>query len=417
MLGPAGRPSVTRRKIGYLPEHHRIPHHLTGNTALEYYGGLSNMPMREIRRLRPKLLEMVGLGRWGKTLVRKYSKGMSQRLGLAQAMLHDPDFLILDEPTDGVDPVGRAEIREVLGRFKSEGKTIFLNSHLLQEVELVCDRVAILGRGKLRRMDTVDAIRQHTSLEAVLTLRADESSVRRLLNGRTVLAAESVDPEHLRITVEAPDQPALDPWIDLLAPGRDQHRDGRPPATDARAGVSRSDHGRRQTARRGQRPMNRPDETLSGRAQRLVSRGVRFADSVAAHRPDHAGPVRRPGPLHAARRVGRPLSAQRIPQRPRIPQFLASQETAKTPTAARRIWSRLPESLRHRLHDVSPTNVNEQVDVLRDVRGEFNGMLNNKDLYDPKLWTPRSLTGEGRHLQERGWDNLSTKSSAASIAC
>jgi len=89
----------------------------------------------------------------------------------------------------------------------------------LQEVELVCDRVAILGRGKLRRMDTVDALRQHTSLEAVLTLRADESSVRRLLNGRTVLAAQSVDSDHLRITVEAADQPALDRWIDLLRQG------------------------------------------------------------------------------------------------------------------------------------------------------------------------------------------------------
>jgi ABC-2 type transport system ATP-binding protein len=219
MLGhPAGH-RATRRRIGYLPEHHRIPHHLNGNAALEYYGGLSNMPLREIRKRRPKLLEMVGLARWGKTLVRKYSKGMSQRLGLAQAMLHDPDLLILDEPTDGVDPVGRAEIREVLARLKSEGKTIFLNSHLLQEVELICDKVAILGRGKLRRMDTVDALRSLTSPEAVFTLRADESSVRRLLNGHTVLAAQTVDPEHLRITVEATDQPALDRWTDLLRQG------------------------------------------------------------------------------------------------------------------------------------------------------------------------------------------------------
>ena len=219
MLGrPAGH-RATRRKIGYLPEHHRIPHHLTGNTALEYYGGLSNVPLGEIRRLRPKLLEMVGLGRWGKTLVRKYSKGMAQRLGLAQAMLHNPDLLILDEPTDGVDPVGRAEIREVLARLKSEGKTIFLNSHLLQEVELVCDRVAILGRGKLRRMDTVDALRHNTSTDAVITLRADEARVRRLLNGRTVLAAQPVDADHLRITVEARDQGELDHWIDLFRQG------------------------------------------------------------------------------------------------------------------------------------------------------------------------------------------------------
>jgi ABC-2 type transport system ATP-binding protein len=219
MLGrPAGH-RLTRRKIGYLPEHHRIPYHLNGNTALEYYGGLSNMPLREIRRRRPQLLEMVGLGRWGKTLVRKYSKGMLQRLGLAQAMLHDPDLLILDEPTDGVDPVGRAEIREVLARLKSEGKTVFLNSHLLQEVELVCDRVAILGRGKLRRMDTVDALRTHTSAEAVLTVRADESSVRGLLNGQRILTAQPVDSDHLRITVEAPDQAALDHWIDVLRQG------------------------------------------------------------------------------------------------------------------------------------------------------------------------------------------------------
>src|SRR5580658_10401490 len=204
-----GRPAgdiEARRHIGYLPEQHRIPHHLTGNTALEYYGRLSNMSMSDVRRRRPELLELVGLRRWGRTLVRKYSKGMLQRLGLAQAMMHEPDLLILDEPTDGVDPIGRAEIRDILGRLKSQGKTIFLNSHLLQEIELVCDRVAILGRGKLRRMDTVSALRQQTSLEAVLTLRSDEPSVRRLLNGRTVLAAQTVDSEHLRITVEAADQ-------------------------------------------------------------------------------------------------------------------------------------------------------------------------------------------------------------------
>ena len=135
--------------------------------------------MSDIRRRRPELLEMVGLRRWGRTLVRKYSKGMMQRLGLAQAMLHDPELLILDEPTDGVDPVGRAEIRDILGRLKSQGKTIFLNSHLLQEIELVCDRVAILGQGKLRRMDSVEAIRRLTSPEAVLTVRAGEALVRR----------------------------------------------------------------------------------------------------------------------------------------------------------------------------------------------------------------------------------------------
>jgi ABC-2 type transport system ATP-binding protein len=214
-----GRPAgdvEARRQIGYLPEHHRIPHHLTGNTALEYYGRLSNMSMSDIRRRRPELLEIVGLRRWGRTLVRKYSKGMQQRLGLAQAMLHDPELLILDEPTDGVDPVGRAEIRDILGRLKSQGKTIFLNSHLLQEIELVCERVAILGQGKLRRMDSVEAIRRLTSPEAVFTLLADEGTVRRVLNGRTILDSQRVDAEHVRVMVEAPDQIVLDACIDAL---------------------------------------------------------------------------------------------------------------------------------------------------------------------------------------------------------
>jgi ABC-2 type transport system ATP-binding protein len=217
-----GRPAgdlEARRQIGYLPEQHRIPHHLNGNTALEYYGRLSNMSMSDIRRRRPELLETVGLRRWGRTLVRKYSKGMLQRLGLAQAMLHDPDLLILDEPTDGVDPVGRAEIRDILGRLKSRGKTIFLNSHLLQEIELVCDRVAILGHGKLQRMDSVEAIRRLTSPEAVFTLRADEATVRRLLNGRTILGAQMLDSDHVRFMVDAPDQPSLDACVDVLRQG------------------------------------------------------------------------------------------------------------------------------------------------------------------------------------------------------
>jgi ABC-2 type transport system ATP-binding protein len=132
--------------------------HLTGNTALEYYGLLSGLTFGSIKQKRPELLDLVGLGRWGTTSVRKFSKGMLQRLGLAQAMLHDPPLLILDEPTDGVDPVGRREMREILQRLKQEGKTIFINSHLLQEVELVCDRVAIMQKGSLRHVGAVEEL-------------------------------------------------------------------------------------------------------------------------------------------------------------------------------------------------------------------------------------------------------------------
>ena len=163
VLGHAAGDRRGRRAVGYLPESHRIPHHLAGNTALEYYGQLSGMPLSKIRAKREELLDTVGLGKWGRTPVRNYSKGMQQRLGLAQAMLHDPDLLILDEPTDGVDPVGRAEIRDVLFQLKERGKTVFLNSHLLQEIELVCDRVAILHAGLVRHIGPVRELTEATS--------------------------------------------------------------------------------------------------------------------------------------------------------------------------------------------------------------------------------------------------------------
>ncbi len=158
LLGePAGR-KAGRQRVGYLPEGHRIPKHLTGNSTLEFYGSLSGLSVAEVRRRRGELLDTVGLADWGKTNVTKYSKGMLQRLGLAQAMLHKPDVLVLDEPTDGVDPVGRSEIRDVLNQLKSQGKTIFLNSHLLQEIELVCDQVAILFRGEVLKIGPVAEI-------------------------------------------------------------------------------------------------------------------------------------------------------------------------------------------------------------------------------------------------------------------
>jgi ABC-2 type transport system ATP-binding protein len=154
---PAGSREA-RRHIGYLPEQMRIPRHLTGETALEYYGSLSGLKPAEIRRRAPDLFETVGLTGRSKDLTRKYSKGMVQRLGLAQALLHAPPILVLDEPTDGLDPRARAEMRQVLERLQSQGVTIFLNSHILQEVELVCDRVAILHLGELRYSGSVEDI-------------------------------------------------------------------------------------------------------------------------------------------------------------------------------------------------------------------------------------------------------------------
>ena len=145
-----------RRQVGYLPENLQFPRHQTARTALEYCGRLSGMSYTQIRARRDSLLATVGLNDRDRESVKRYSKGMQQRLGLAQALLHDPTVLILDEPTDGLDPVGRSQVRSILVQLRDEGRTVFLNSHLLQEVELVCDRVAILDSGQLRFEGTIN---------------------------------------------------------------------------------------------------------------------------------------------------------------------------------------------------------------------------------------------------------------------
>ncbi|HZT36322.1 MAG TPA: ABC transporter ATP-binding protein [Bryobacteraceae bacterium] len=140
---------AARQPIGYLPENHRFPTYFTGEGLLDFYAALSGLPAAERKRRIPRLLDLVGLEQWGRVRIGKYSKGMLQRLGLAQALIHSPQLLVLDEPTDGVDPVGRRHIRDILRQLESQGVTIFINSHLLAEVELFCDEVAILRKGKL----------------------------------------------------------------------------------------------------------------------------------------------------------------------------------------------------------------------------------------------------------------------------
>ncbi len=146
----------SREKVGFLPENPRFPYHLTGRQLLRFSGRLNGMTDNEIGERLTMLLELVGMSRWADTKVRKYSKGMTQRIGLAQALIGDPDVVLLDEPTDGIDPIGKVEIRDVLKQIRNQGKTVFLNSHLLSEVEAIADRVAILSQGKLIRVGTVD---------------------------------------------------------------------------------------------------------------------------------------------------------------------------------------------------------------------------------------------------------------------
>jgi ABC-2 type transport system ATP-binding protein len=164
LLGqPAGTAAV-RRRVGYLPEDHRFPDYHTAASLLDFYGSLLDVPARQRRERIPRLLALVGLKGRMYYKLRTYSKGMRQRFGIAQALVNEPDLIFLDEPTDGVDPVGRREIRDLLESLQREGKTIFINSHLLGEVELICDRVAILNRGAVVREGDIASLTRQKGL-------------------------------------------------------------------------------------------------------------------------------------------------------------------------------------------------------------------------------------------------------------
>jgi len=222
---PAGS-KAARRKIGYLPENLVFPRHHTGRSALYFYGRLSEMTDAQIAAREQELFDLVSLQGRQNEAVRRYSKGMRQRLGLAQAMLHDPDLLILDEPTDGLDPMGRSQIRDVLDKLKQRGKTVFLNSHILQEVELICDRVAIMALGQLRGIGTIDElIRSHTddqSSSVKLEVLASPDRINQVPGLPQGVLVDAIDFGGLghqglsRIALERIDQSGVDLLVDKL---------------------------------------------------------------------------------------------------------------------------------------------------------------------------------------------------------
>lgn len=187
---PVSDPAA-RRRLGYLPEHFRFPEWLTGMQLLRYHARLAGRdPRRESARLHG-LLERVGLHGRGDERLRAYSKGMTQRLGLAQALVGEPDLVLLDEPTSAMDPLGRREIRELIAGLANDGVAVLLNSHLLSEVELTCDHVVVIDRGRVLRSGTLDEVRD-ASLEVRITVDQVDQRVRDVLagHGRIVAADE-----------------------------------------------------------------------------------------------------------------------------------------------------------------------------------------------------------------------------------
>jgi ABC-2 type transport system ATP-binding protein len=147
---PAGD-AEARRRVGYLPENFRFHDWMTGYGLLDFHARLAGVSPAERRSRIPRVLDLVGLSGRGGDRVGSYSKGMTQRIGLAQAIIHEPDLVLLDEPTSALDPVGRREVRDLIRSLRARGMTVFLNSHLLSEVEMVCDRVAIVDGGRVVR--------------------------------------------------------------------------------------------------------------------------------------------------------------------------------------------------------------------------------------------------------------------------
>ena len=224
VLGQPAGSMAARMKIGYLPENLVFPKHLTALGALFYYGRLSRLTDTKIKSMVPGLLDLVGLAGRETESVRKYSKGMRQRLGLAQSLLHEPEILVMDEPTDGLDPLGRSQIRELIETLKQQGKTIFLNSHILQEVELISDRVAILANGTLRAIGAIpELIESHSHgkrLRVQLKCRSADpyiiDSVRTLQFDDSVLSFQSTSPLEFAIHLETTDQKHIDHLVDRL---------------------------------------------------------------------------------------------------------------------------------------------------------------------------------------------------------
>src|SRR5471030_1269556 len=162
LFGIDVRQPIARQRIGYLPELTYYYKFLTAEELLRFYAKIFGLARSEADKRIDQLLKLVELESARKRPIKSYSKGMQQRVGLAQALINNPDLLILDEPTSGLDPVGRMQVREIIQRLKSEGKTVLFSSHELGEVETVCDRVAILHEGKLKVVGAVDALsREH----------------------------------------------------------------------------------------------------------------------------------------------------------------------------------------------------------------------------------------------------------------
>lgn len=220
LLGLPLRSVEARRQVGFLPENFRYHDWMSAEELLEFHGALHGLGFRDVRKRIPEVLDLVRLSGTGNKLVRAFSKGMQQRLGLAVALLPRPRLLFLDEPTSALDPLGRREIREIILRLREEGVAVFLNSHLLTEVEKVCQRVAVIKKGCIVAQGGLKGLLEN-GLEVELHVGGLTPALREMLTriGR-ITHEEEIGPGGARsIRLQATDRDRLPALAEMIVAG------------------------------------------------------------------------------------------------------------------------------------------------------------------------------------------------------
>ena len=202
VLGKKATDVTKNERIGYLPEESYLYRFLNAEETLDFYGRLFDMPPKVRKDRAKELISQVGLEKAKRRQLKEYSKGMTRRIGLAQALINDPDLILLDEPTSGLDPIGTREMKDLIIQLREQGKTVVMCSHLLADVQDVCDRIAILDRGELKELGRVDSllkVQEITQMQVKGLTPELEEEVRRLLVER---GAELVSVEEPTTTLE-----------------------------------------------------------------------------------------------------------------------------------------------------------------------------------------------------------------------
>lgn len=202
ILGEPASNVEKNERIGYLPEESYLYRFLNAEETLDFYGRLFNMPAQQRRERSRELIELVGLKDARRRQLKEYSKGMTRRIGLAQALINDPDLVLLDEPTSGLDPIGTREMKDMIVKLRNDGKTVVMCSHLLADVQDVCDRIAILYGGELKVMGRVDELLMEQGETQLRTSRLDDTAVEELDEVLKRHKAELLSVDHPKANLE-----------------------------------------------------------------------------------------------------------------------------------------------------------------------------------------------------------------------